>query len=294
MIEAEKKVAREESKLTGLDYSFLLIVIVFLSCTYDYFYYFKLGFIFFQIPTSLSDHYRSSLDWMPDLILLLIFCIFFEPSMKIKEFLEELRINKSKFDKENIKKIDYFTNLFRRKHFPSFKERGFRLLIFSLILLFLLIYFGYEKLPQPYLDAYPQLLGIASVMGYNGLYVLVFYNFHQRNSIFNSKQIKIFNIIFSFFIFFAVTGFNTAEVELFKAINSLSRTLEYSTKGHTTKIGILKNLEKGIFGINMESRKFEFYTWEELKKVTYFKPQAYIKTTIEDFWKIEHKQPEKK
>lgn len=294
MTETGQGIERKEFELTGVEFSLLLIAVIFLSCTYDYFYYFRLGFSFFQIPTSLSDHYRSSLECVPHVIFLIIFLIFIEPFVKIREFFDKIKINESKAYKEPLRKIDYFLNLFRPNHFPSFRERGLRLFIITLIWSSPLMYYNSEDFPHNILEAYPQLVGIAFVSGYIGLYMLFFYNFHQRNSIFNSKKIKFFNIIFSFFIFFAAVGFNTAKVELFKIINSLSRTLEYSQDGRTVRIGILKNLEKGIFGVNIKADKAEFYTWEELKKITYLNPKGQYGTKTKKPEKIEHKQPEKK
>ncbi len=107
------------------------------SVVYDYAYFFVFDMSFAEIPTTLSDHLRTSLNWLPRMVLILL--VLFVIEMFVR------RVEQGKTEEELIQSSSNPQVMARFRNHPKF--------LMSLAMFFAISYFLSSSLPVQVLEA---------------------------------------------------------------------------------------------------------------------------------------------
>lgn len=223
------------------------------SLTYDFFYYFKLGLTFPDIPTSIVDHLRSSLEWLPPIVLILLFQFFMELVFRKTEkgmTIDELnkKIATTKYPRLN--------NLFHH----GYKKLSYCLLTIFPLVTFLL--FGENVI------LHPLQLPIAAVLIWISLYRWIS-SFPRFVTFFNSEQRVFIYYLFMFIFFLSTYGYSQASFDVKNIINGKKHIVLFLKVNDLPNKAVLKFVEKGAITFDKEIKEISFYPWKEIQKIQY-------------------------
>jgi hypothetical protein len=232
------KVLDTVAKGTGV----LAVMALVLSVIYDWGFYYALNLGFIEVPTSIGDHIRSGLIWLPKALFAFFvgFAIEFM-NRRIERGLTEEEIIKSSRNPERLRK-------FRRG--PSVL---FRILALTTVALFLLV--G---------DVYRGLLPLSIIICW-----AMFSEWVNNAPLLKVRRSEATRWLFHwlpmvfFFVFFM--GYNNASDLVSKDIPQFKLSLNES-KGEVG-VNILRQIERGTLVINPNSERMTFYPWSDVTKL---------------------------
>ena len=123
-------------------------LILILSVAYDYGFFYALGTSFLEMPTTLSDHLRSSLNFIPYAIIILFPAFVIEMlTRRVEQGMTEEEIIKTSSSPEFVARFRYspmYGLVFLALLFPLALFFNFDVPISSLLLLFIILWFAFN------------------------------------------------------------------------------------------------------------------------------------------------------
>lgn len=243
-----------ESQFSISEISALLLAT---SIGIDWSYYKKLGLSFSEVPSSISDHFRSIIEWLPQLTLILLAFLLYDLFFKRIEKGVTLEDIKSNGPLSESLKFQEFLNDGRKSLLQW-------VVILGIPLPYILV--GEQSFENPY--CYLSLLTVIIIWSKFYEWVSAYPRF---NSIYNFSTQKSIKFIFPFVLCSLLFGYISAVRDLYqlKIDNNQAHII---LKGHDKGVKhLLRVLEKGIVGYDISQRKTAFYPWEHIEKISYNK-----------------------
>lgn len=251
----DQKINRTKDSTNLPDLSLIPVLLLVSSIVYDFSYYWKFGLTFSDIPTTMSDHIRTSIEWLPPLIILIMFSLLIDNAFKrlekgiTKEELIEMSKNKK------------ISKLFHEGWVSLF------IIILTILIPLLFILEGDE-----FFIEYPTFVAPISVFfiwNYIYKWIASYQRFYEY---FSAEMRKGFYFIFMTFFIMLSYGYAKAANDLIKQNHSL-----HLNEGVRLQIRPLRMLERGALTFNNNDSTVHFYPWSEIKKISYAdKSQAWI------------------
>lgn len=244
-----------ESQFSISEISALLLAT---SIGIDWSYYKKLGLIFSEVPSSISDHFRSIIEWLPQLTLILLAFLLYDLFFKRIEKGVTLEDTKSNGPLSESLKFQEFLNDGRKSLLQW-------VIIIGIPLSYILV--GEQSFENPY--CYLSLLTVILIW-------LKFYEwvsaYPRFNSIYNFSTQKFIKFIFPFVLCSLLFGYISAVRDLYKIKIGNNQAYIILKEHHDKGVKhLLRVLEKGIVSYDISQRKTVFYPWEHIEKISYNK-----------------------
>jgi len=218
-----------------------------LSVVHDWGFFFALDIGFIDTPTSIGDHIRSALVWLPNTL----FCFFIIIAI---EFVNQ-RMERGLTEKEIIQSSK---NPERLRRFRQGPAALFRILAPVLVAGFLLI--G---------DFYRGILPIALVVCW-----AMFSEWANNAPMIKIRRNKttqqLFHWVPIIFLFIFFWGYNNASDLASKEAPQFKLTL--SNADHALDVNILRHVEKGTLVIDPETKKITFISWDKVSNYEQIEP----------------------
>jgi hypothetical protein len=226
------------TKSSGLLSVFALI----LSIIYDWGYFYAIGISFAEIPTSISDHIRSALLWLPNTILAIFLVLTFEYiNQRVERGLTEEEIVNSSKNPEKLKKF---------RNGPALL---FRIFAPAAIVGFLLM--G---------DTYSSILPLALIITWTMLCEWLTNSplIKLRRSEASILLFKVLPMVF-FYVFFMGYNSSTSLAKTQKA-NFLIQTL---SEKEPVKVSPLRYFDRGVLVLKTEINSIYLIPWSQITSI---------------------------
>jgi len=237
-------------KATGI----LATATLIFSIIYDWGFFFALDMGFLDIPSSIGDHVRSALVWLPNTLLVFFLIIAFEfVSQRIERGLTEEEIIQSSKNPEKMRK-------FRRGPLVLFR-------IFAPVTVAAFLLIG---------DSYRALLPISLIIVWSMIseWIVSAPLIKERR---NKTVIELFHTLPMVFFFLFFMGYNQASDLASKKNSSIK--LFYETSGTSTETRVLRLFDKGMLTIDPKTKAISFYSWTKIegyRKIEVYTPYSGI------------------